>query len=175
MASSIQQTPAAPRRSNVRLWWLPTLVWLGVLAWFSTDTFSAEHTGSILLKIVHALYGSISPAAFERLHFLVRKSAHFFSYGLLSGFAFFSFRATFPAFRPWSLRWSVPAWFLALLAGSADEIHQTFVASRTPSPRDVLIDATGAFFFQLVIALLVRRKALIDERRGRGAERVHTS
>jgi len=157
------------------LWWVPTLLWLGVLAWFSTDTFSAAHTGSVLLKIVHALYGSISPAAFARLHFLVRKSAHFFSYGLLSGFAFFSLRVTFPAFKPWSLRWSVPAWLLALLAGSADEIHQTFLASRTPSPRDVLIDITGALFFQLVIALLICRQASTRQTPGHGTKREHTS
>ena len=157
------------------LWWLPTIIWMGMLAWFSTDSFSAEHTGSVLWKIIHAMYGSISPADFERLHFLVRKSAHFFGYGLLSGFAFFSLRATFPPFRSWSLRWSVPAWLLALLAGSADEIHQTFVASRTPSPRDVLIDVTGAFVFQLVIALLIRRKAFTEKRLGRGAERAHTA
>lgn len=163
--ASVLQTSTAPPRRSVALWWLPTLLWMGVLAWFSTDTFSAEHTGSVLWKIVHALYGSLSPAAFERLHFLVRKSAHFFSYGLLSGFAFFSLRATFPALRQWSLRWSVPAWLLALLAGSADEIHQTFLASRTPSPRDVLIDATGAFFFQVAIAFLIRRKTLNAELR----------
>ncbi|HET9182361.1 MAG TPA: VanZ family protein [Candidatus Angelobacter sp.] len=167
MASSALQSSAAPRGKNILLWWLPTLMWLGVLAWFSTDSFSAEHTGSVLWKIIHTLYGSISPAAFEQLHFIVRKSAHFLGYGLLSGFAFSSLRATFPAMRQWWLRWSLPAWLLALLAGSFDEFHQTFVASRTPSPRDVLIDVTGALFFQLVIACMVQRKMLTAEARRR--------
>lgn len=174
MASSALQTSAAPPKRNVILWWLPTLVWLCVLAWFSTDTFSAEHTGNVLWKIIHALYSNISPAAFEQLHFLVRKSAHFFSYGLPSGLAFFSFRATFTAFQQWSLRWSVPAWLLALLAGSSDEIHQTFVGSRTPSPRDVLIDVTGALFFQLVIAWMVHRK-MFSAGAGRRGEKPEAS
>lgn len=156
MQASAVDTPAPNSPRRVFLYWAPTLLWLGVLAWFSTDTFSAEHTGSILWKLVHLVYGNISLPAFERFHFLVRKSAHFFSYGLLSGFAFFTWRATFPELRQWSARWSGLALLLTLAAGSADEFHQTFVASRTPSPHDVMIDMAGAVFFQTVIALAIR-------------------
>lgn len=140
------------------LYWVPTLLWLGVLACFSTDSFSAEHTGTILWKLVHLVYANISLLRFEQLHFLVRKSAHFFSYGLLSGFAFFSWRATFPDLRQWLARWSGLALLLTLAAGSSDEFHQRFVASRTPSVHDVIIDMTGAVFFQLVIAFAIRRR-----------------
>lgn len=148
------------------VFWIPTLLWLGVLALFSTDTFSAEHTGKILLKLLHLVYGNISVLGFERLHFLVRKSAHFFSYGLLSAFAFFSWRATLPELRQWSARWSGLALLLTLAAGSSDEFHQTFVASRTPSVHDVMIDMAGAVFFQLVIAFAIHRRqqrAQLDE------------
>jgi VanZ family protein len=147
------------------LYWLPTLIWLGVLASFSTDTFSAEHTGRLLWKLVHLVYGNISLVAFEHLHFLVRKSAHFFSYGLLSGFAFFTWRATLPELRPWSPRWCVLALLLTLLAGSMDEFHQSFVPSRTSTPWDVVIDMTGAVFFQLVIATVLRWRFLRNQNR----------
>src|ERR1700757_2528748 len=41
-------------RPRQKLWyWVPTFLWLCLLAAFSTDTFSAEHTGHILWKIVH--------------------------------------------------------------------------------------------------------------------------
>jgi VanZ family protein len=142
----------------VLLWWIPTLIWLGVLASFSTDTFSADHTGRILWKLVHFLYGDISPAAFERLHFLVRKSAHFFSYGFLSAVAFFSWRATLPELRAWSARWSGLALLMTLLAGSADEFHQSFIPSRTSTWHDVVIDMTGAVCFQITIAWVMRRR-----------------
>ena len=134
-------------------------MWLCVLAVFSSDMFSAEHTGSVLIKILHALFGGISEDRFQQIHFLVRKSAHFFSYGLLSAFAFFSWRATFPAPRRWSLLWATLGLLTSFAAGSLDEFHQSFVPSRTSTFHDVLLDTAGGLFFQIVIALWLTRKA----------------
>jgi VanZ family protein len=153
------ETSAAHSRQRVLLWWIPTLVWLVLLAWFSTDAFSAEHTGGVLLKLIHAIYGNISLESLQRINFVVRKSAHFFSYGFLSGVAFFAWRATLPRMKPWLLRWSGLAVLMSLAAGSADEIHQSLVPSRTSSPHDVLIDVAGGIFFQMVIYLILRRKS----------------
>ena len=124
-----------------------------MLAAFSTDTFSAEHTGRILLKVLHALFGQISAHQFQQIHFLIRKSAHFCSYGLLGALAFFSWRATLPALARWTFRWSLLALLVAVTAGGLDEFHQSFVSSRGSSLHDVFLDFTGAVFFQLVIAL----------------------
>ena len=146
---------ASPRKLRA---WIPTLLWLCVLTAFSSDMFSAEHTGSVLEKVVHALFGSISPELFQQIHFLIRKSAHFCSYGLLSAFAFFSWRATFPAPPRWTLRWSLLGLLTAVIAGGMDEFHQVFVPSRTASLRDVFIDTTGAIFFQLAVALWLHRR-----------------
>jgi VanZ family protein len=143
----------------VLLAWLPTLFWLCVLAWFSTDQFSADHTGVILWKIIHAVYGNISHHRFEQIHFLVRKSAHFGGYGLLGLFAFYSWRGTLRALAPWTWRWCALAMTTALLAASLDEFHQTFVSSRTGSWHDVVLDLTGAVFFQALIALFALRRS----------------
>jgi len=137
---------------------VPTLIWLCVLASFSTDTFSAGHTGIVLWRIVGFIYPGITAEQFEVLHYLVRKSAHFMSYGFLSLLAFFSWRATLPAPGRWNARWMWLALLLTLLAGSMDETHQIFVYSRTASVRDVLLDVTGGIFFQLAIWLWLRRK-----------------
>lgn len=156
-SSALHQTvPATPPR-KLRAW-IPTLLWLCVLAAFSTDLFSAEHTGGILLKLVHALFGQISAHQFQEIHFLVRKSAHFCSYGLLSALAFFSWRATLPSLPRWTFRWSLLAVLLAVTAAGLDEFHQSFVPSRGSSLRDVFLDFTGAVFFQLVIALWLGRR-----------------
>jgi VanZ family protein len=144
-----------PRRKL--LYWVPTVLWLCLLAAFSTDTFSAEHTGRVLWKIVQVFFPGMSSGHFDTLHFLVRKSAHFTSYGLLSFFAFFSWRATLPRPERWTIRWCNLALLLTLLAASLDEFHQTFLPSRTASVRDVLLDMVGAFFFQIVIMIFVRR------------------
>lgn len=118
--------------------------------------FSAEHTGSVLQKILHALFGHIPRHLFQEIHFYVRKSAHFLSYGFLGALAFFSWRATFPALTRWTLRWSVLAVLLVAVAASSDEYHQSFIPSRTSSVHDVFLDVVGAFFFQLAIALWLR-------------------
>ena len=120
--------------------------------------FSAEHTGGILLKVLHALFGQISAHQFQQIHFFFRKSAHFCSYGLLSALAFFSWRATLPALPRWTFRWSLLAVVLTAIAGGLDEFHQRFVPSRGPSLRDVFIDTMGAVFFQLVISLWLGRR-----------------
>lgn len=153
MSSSAVREPVPISSPSKLRAWIPTLLWLCVLTAFSSDTFSAENTGSILMKVVHALFGSISSELFQHLHFLIRKSAHFCSYGLLSAFAFFSWRATFPAPARWTLRWSLLGLLTAVIAGGMDEFHQIFVPSRTASLRDVFIDTTGAICFQLAIAL----------------------
>lgn len=148
-----QPAPAVFSR-NLRAW-IPTLLWLCVLALFSTDTFSAEHTGSVLTKILHALFGRISSRLFQEIHFLVRKTAHFVSYGTLGAFAFFSWRATFPMQRRWTIRWSTMALALVAVAAGLDEFHQSFVPSRTSSLHDVFLDLMGGIFFQLAIALWI--------------------
>jgi VanZ family protein len=172
LSSSALPTRIAVPPGRKFLIWLPTLVWLCVLASFSTDAFSAEHTGSVLWKIVHVVYPGISPHQFRILHFLVRKSAHFVCYGFLSSLAFFAWRASLPAgdrshpSKPnpglpgaprWNFRWVRLALLLTLLAASLDELHQTFVYSRTGSARDVLLDMTGAVFFQTAIWLWLQR------------------
>lgn len=130
-----------------------------MLAAFSTDTFSAEHTGGILLKVLHAIFGQISAHQFQQVHFFIRKSAHFCSYGLLGALAFFSWRATLPSLARWTFRWSLLALLVAVTAGGLDEFHQSFVPSRGSSPHDVFLDFTGAVFFQLAIALWLGRQA----------------
>jgi VanZ family protein len=156
-SSAIHQTVPATPPSKLRAW-IPTLLWLCVLAAFSTDTFSAEHTGGILLKVLHALFGPISPHQFLQIHFFIRKCAHFCSYGLLGALAFFSWRATLPSLQPWTLRWSLLAVLLAAAAGAMDEFHQSFVPSRGSSIHDVLLDSIGAVFFQVVIAIWLSRR-----------------
>lgn len=166
MSSTVVSQPATSSIRRKLLWWLPTLIWLGLQAFFSTDTFSAENTGSILWRIVHALYGNISDHQFAVVHFLIRKGAHFITYGLLSVFAFFSWRATLPSPARWRFHWSMLAVLLAGVAGSLDEFHQMFVPSRTASPRDVLLDTVGAICFQIVLAVILGRRSKMGVEKG---------
>lgn len=79
-------------------------------------------------------------------------------YGILSWLAFLAWRTTLPAPQRWTLGWSGLAMTVVFVAASLDEFHQTFIPSRTGSSRDVLLDLTGALFFQIVIAVFLRKR-----------------
>ena len=41
-------------------YWLPPILWLAAIFYFSTDSFSGEHTGSLLYTIAHWLVPSLT-------------------------------------------------------------------------------------------------------------------
>ncbi len=159
MSSSVLPKPSSSLSRQLFLAWIPTALWLAMIGGFSTDTFSSVHTGDILMKIIHVVYGPISHQAFTLVHAYVRKAAHFTVYGILSGLAFYSWRASLPARLRWTFKWSGLALALTFVAACLDEFHQSFVPSRTASPRDVLLDMMGAMFVQIVIASFTEQRS----------------
>jgi VanZ family protein len=133
----------------LRAWW-PALVWGGLIFMASTDSFSAEHTGSILTPILHWLFPYLTHAQFRTIHFFIRKTAHFSEYFI---FYLLLFRGIRGDRRGWHWSWAFIALFIAAAYSALDEIHQSFVASRTASPWDSMLDSTGAFVALIVVAL----------------------
>jgi VanZ family protein len=130
--------------------WLPSIVWAGVISWASTDTFSASHTSLFILPLLHWLFPHASAETLDRLHFFIRKAAHFAEYFV---FSLFLFRALRGEHRGWQLRWAIAALAIAAGYSALDEFHQSFVPSRTASPWDSLIDTSGAAAAQVVLWL----------------------
>jgi hypothetical protein len=64
--------------------WGPPIVWMAAIAWFSTDTFSADHTGAVLEPLLRWLLPAIRPAQIAAAHYLVRKGAHVTVYAILA-------------------------------------------------------------------------------------------
>ena len=130
-------------------YWLPVILWITVIFAASSDLFSAPHTGSVLEEVITTVLGyRLSPAAFEKLHFIVRKCAHLTEYGILGALLF---RAIRGHRTRWHWRWAGAAVGIAGCVASVDEWRQTFVPSRTGSPIDVAIDIAGAAVAQIVI------------------------
>jgi VanZ family protein len=138
------------RRWNRLKQWLPAILWAIVISLASTDSFSSSHTSTVFLPLLHWLFPSASPEALERMHFLIRKSAHFAEYFV---FSIILLRSVRGEERGWRLRWAI--WALAIAAGysALDEFHQSFVPSRTASPWDSLLDTAGAAAAQAVLGL----------------------
>jgi VanZ family protein len=121
--------------------WLPVLLWAGIIAFFSTDHFSAPQSSRILGPLLHWLFPDIAPERLASIHFAVRKLGHWLEYFIL---AVLLYRALYhESRRKHSLlpaAWTIA---LALVWAAIDEFHQSLVPSRTASFMDVMIDGFG--------------------------------
>ena len=138
-------------------YWLPVLVWLGVLFLGSSDLMSAEQTSRFLGPFLRWLEPEITAEAIAQIHLLVRKGAHLMEYAVL---AILLWRAIY---RGTTLKMKMSilcasVWIAAALLAGADEFHQSFIASRTSSAGDVLIDTIGVTI-GLALCLLINRKS----------------
>jgi VanZ family protein len=144
-------------------YWLPLLIWLGVIFVGSTNLMSAEHTSRYIVPFLLWLKPGMSPQTIWIILVAVRKCAHVIEYAILALLLWRALRSI-PA-----LRTKTTMSFGAVLLGCAlfaasDEFHQTFVKSRTPSVRDVLLDVGGALLGLLIGASFARRHS--KKRRG---------
>jgi len=142
----------------LRAWW-PAVVWAGVIFTFSTDTFSSDHTATVLSFLVKWLFPHLSPHQFNFIHHVIRKCAHFTEYFIFCLLLFRGFRGDR---KGWRWTWAIAALSVAAGYSIMDEIHQAFVASRTASPYDSLLDSAGAFVAAAALYLWFRfrRKTL---------------
>ena len=123
---------------------LPALLWMSLIFTMSTDIGSGEHTGSILIPLLRWFNPGISDAAINEAHFYVRKCGHLSEYAALGLLLLRSIRLWNGATR-WSWKIAGLALLGAAIYAASDEFHQSFVPSRGPSVRDVVIDTCGAF------------------------------
>ena len=133
-------------------------MWTALIFFISTDLFSSAHTSTWMLRLMIAL--RLPLTHFSLIHAMLRKIGHLSGYAVLGALLFRAWRATLPArgwperrrTQPaWMARWSLLAVVNAAIVASLDEFHQSFVPSRTASPRDVAIDTLGALFAQYVL------------------------
>ena len=144
-------------------YWLPTLFWLGVIAYESFRLSSAV-TGSWLWEILKLAHVNLSAESFSALHHFLRKAGHLTGYGLL---CILLFRSWFHTLRDSGdsagstaqlgsrdVRWrcAILSLSMTLITAVLDELHQSFDLSRTGTPWDVALDLTGGVLF-LCIAL----------------------
>jgi len=91
---------------------------------------------------------SVSPATFELLHHLMRKSAHMTEYAIFAMLLYGSRRVSNPFdWRPWRALTCVA---IAAAYSLTDEFHQIFVPGRGPSLWDCGLDTLGATLAMLV-------------------------
>lgn len=106
-----------------------------------------------LMALIFALSGTPGDGEPKGLAVvLLRKAGHFGGYFLLTALWWWALRT-----RIGGRRALLPAVGIAIAYAIGDEIHQTFVAGRTGTWRDVLIDSAGAL---TAAGLIARSRAL---------------
>jgi VanZ family protein len=144
-------------RSDAWKAWLAAVLWLGLIAFESTNTLSAANTSRFLYPLLHFLLG-LDLVHFLTWHFFLRKTGHVIGYAVLSLLFFRAWKTTVPVIGnpPWSIVWARIAFTMTALVASLDEWHQTFLPSRTGTVNDILLDSTAALAAQILIYAWMR-------------------
>ena len=128
--------------------WLPVLAWMIFIFIGSTDLLSAEHTSRFIGPLLRWFAPDVSDATVVSVQLVVRKCGHLTEYAILAALLYRAFRRSRP--RAVALCFIIAAVYAVL-----DEYHQSFVASRTGSRWDVVVDCVGALV-GLALCLLFR-------------------
>jgi VanZ family protein len=146
------------RPNLVRAWW-PSIVWIGLITFESTDYLSAQNTSSMLYGLLTRLFGPIDLYEFLYWHHLARKTGHVVGYAMLGLLLLRGFWMTFANRPGWARLLPVFAWLGTALVATMDEWHQSFIPSRTGTPWDVLLDSTAGLAALALAYVALRRKA----------------
>jgi VanZ family protein len=132
---------------------LPAILWTALIAWFSTDMWSASGPGTgFLSTLLTAVLPWAHPEQIQGVIWLIRKGAHVTEYAVLAALWRSALTPRGPA------RWRL-AFGLSVLTAALDEIHQATTAARTGSIADVVLDSTGA---AAALVLLATGHSAID-------------
>ena len=147
----------AASRPNLLGAWLPAAIWVGLIAFESSDFFSSAHTGSWLYSLAIRLFGHVNPRQFAIFHHYLRKTGHVVGYGMLGLLLLRGWRATVGRSHALLWRTSLLSWLGTAFVASMDEWHQSFIPSRTGTWRDALLDSVAGLVFLSVAYLWLRR------------------
>ena len=134
-------------------YWLPLLLWVGVIFFGSTDLLSAEHTSRFIVPFLRWLKPDISPETLASIHFIIRKCMHVGEYAVLGLLLLRAATLMTNSKRSIALLYLIVL-VVCLFVAVTDEFHQTFVVSRGASVRDIMIDISGAILGLLIGAIL---------------------
>ena len=154
MTTDLTNRLPASRPNLVRAWW-PAIVWIGLIALESTDSFSSENTGSILYTLLTRLFGNIDFYKFLVFHHYLRKTGHVVGYGMLSLLLLRGWRATFD--YTLLLLAALLSWLGTACVAALDEWHQSYIPSRTGTVWDVALDSVAGVVFLVVAYFWLRR------------------
>ncbi|ENQ3078333.1 VanZ family protein [Bacillus sp. WLY-B-L8] len=154
------------------LFWIPVLIWMGVIFYSSSQPYKKQDMRSDITKYVNVEfvkehfswvsidYGGGTPVSIANkgvggfIEFFIRKGAHFTVFAILGALSYF-------ALLQCGLKRKQVFWLSLLLVAayaSMDEIHQSFTGDRTPMWQDSILDTCGGFTGILISSFIWKRK-----------------
>jgi VanZ family protein len=135
--------------SRLVKYWLPVLVMIAAMYYFSTDVLSGENTRGVLDTLLAWAGLDVSRRTIERLNYITRKAAHFVEYAMLAGLLFRAFRAD--ATARWKTSWALYSMLICAVWALIDEYRQSLSDHRSGSLNDSLLDCAGALFMLALV------------------------
>ncbi|HEX8264410.1 MAG TPA: VanZ family protein [Pyrinomonadaceae bacterium] len=119
----------------------PLIFWIIVIFIASSETGSMSNTSRIISPLLEFLFPNISEIQLTAIHGYTRKAAHLAFYFILGALAARAFSSSLKNLL--RRNWLPISFALIVAVASLDELNQSFLASRTSSIWDVLIDVCG--------------------------------
>jgi VanZ family protein len=131
-------------------YWLPPLAWMALIWSVSSDLGSTDHSAGPFAWIIGALFPWATPAQVHLAHVVARKCGHMVEYAILAALWF---RTLYAGRRLPFTSSARLALAISIVWAIIDELHQSFVPSRSASAMDVIFDSTGAGLVLLALRL----------------------
>ena len=140
-------------------YWLPVVLWMGLIFSASTDVMSSRRTSRIIGPLLRWLNPNVSDETIRAVQIVVRKGGHVAEYSVLAALLWRARRKPIKNDpRPWSWREAALVVFYSGLYAATDEFHQWFIPSRGASVWDALLDMLGAALGLLLLWRLGRTR-----------------
>ncbi|WP_404790774.1 VanZ family protein [Altericista sp. CCNU0014] len=137
------------------------LIWMGIVFYFSTQTWGGAETQSSLDRLLTLYVPSVremlSTSDLGHLNFAIRKLAHFTEYAILTFLGYWAWSKSLGRAPQQAIRIALA---ISILFAISDEFHQLFVPGRTSLYTDVLIDCLGASLLALTLQQWIARTAI---------------
>ena len=139
----------------------PLVLWIGFVLFLSTGQASMSNTSRFIRPFLEFIFPNTPSELIDVYHGYIRKLAHLTEYAILAFWAFRAFKnSSYTILRRF---WFVCAFILAFLIASIDETNQSYIASRTGSIYDVLLDATGGLMMIILCYILYFKKNIAPD------------
>lgn len=130
-------------------YWLPVLIWLALIYFFSTDILHGGLTHRVVRAVLLSFFPDISPQTIALVHGGIRKLAHILEYLVLTILLYRGFRQD--SSQEEHSRFAMLSLVGAVAVAGLDEFHQGLEPRRVGSFRDVGFDVAGVLMAQAVL------------------------